>query len=117
MWAIRTVFSATMFFFAVSSAHAELVVMTSGDFGSATTVTFSQFDKRLFSTPSGPLQVGEFCGVVLHRIAAVRGAVNGLLDEVIAEHLESHVAQPGLSDAERAAGAAELLAVIRRYGK
>lgn len=57
------------------------------------------------------------CAVVLHRIAAVRGAVNGLLDEVIAEHLESHVAHPALSDAERAAGAEELLAVIRRYGK
>lgn len=63
------------------------------------------------------LTEGAECGIVLHRIAAVRGAVNGLLDEVIAEHLESHVAQPGLSDAERAAGADELLAVIRRYGK
>jgi len=57
------------------------------------------------------------CGDVLHLVAAVRGAVNGLLDEIIVDHLEQHVALPGLSDAERAAGAAELMAVIRRYAK
>ena len=54
---------------------------------------------------------------MLHRVAAVRGAVNGLLDEIIAEHLNDHVALPGLSDEERAVGADELLAVIRRYAK
>lgn len=59
----------------------------------------------------------EPCATVLHRVAAVRGAVNGLLDEVIAEHLKDHVALPGLSDEERAAGADDLLAVIRRYAK
>lgn len=57
------------------------------------------------------------CSEVLHLVAAVRGAVNGLLDEIIAEHLEAHVARPGLNDVERAAGAQELLAVIRRYSK
>lgn len=59
----------------------------------------------------------DSCATVLHRIAAVRGAVNGLMEEVIADHLNEHVALPGLSDAERAAGAEDLLAVIRRYGK
>ena len=57
------------------------------------------------------------CAIVLHRVAAVRGAVNGLLDEVIAEHLEAHLARPGLTDEERARGADELLAAIRRYSK
>lgn len=57
------------------------------------------------------------CAKVLHLVAAVRGAVNGLMDEIIAEHLEAHVALPGLTDAERAEGAEELLAVIRRYVK
>lgn len=57
------------------------------------------------------------CSEVLHLVAAVRGAVNGLMDEIIAEHLEAHVSRPGLDDAERAAGADELLAVIRRYSK
>ncbi|MDF7775464.1 metal/formaldehyde-sensitive transcriptional repressor [Sphingomonas sp. AOB5] len=57
------------------------------------------------------------CAEILQLVAAVRGAVNGLMDEIIADHLESHVAAPGLDDAERAQGAAELLAVIRRYAK
>lgn len=57
------------------------------------------------------------CETVLHRVAAVRGAVNGLMDEVIADHLEAHVAAPQLSESERAQGAADLLAVIRRYAK
>lgn len=54
---------------------------------------------------------------MLHLVAAVRGAVNGLMYEIIAEHLEAHVSRAGLDDAERAAGAKELLAVIRRYSK
>ena len=57
------------------------------------------------------------CAVTLHRVAAVRGAVNGLLDEILEDHLREHVAHPRLSEAERAAGAEELLAVIRRYAK
>lgn len=57
------------------------------------------------------------CAEVLHLVAAVRGAVNGLLDEIIADHLDQHVARPGLDDAEREAGAADLMAVIRRYAK
>lgn len=57
------------------------------------------------------------CTKVLHLVAAVRGAVNGLMDEIIAEHLEAHVARAGLTDEERAEGANELLAVIRRYAK
>lgn len=63
------------------------------------------------------LQNDSGCSEILHLIAGVRGAVNGLMDEIIAEHLEAHVSRPGLDDAERAAGAEELLAVIRRYSK
>lgn len=63
------------------------------------------------------LNADESCSTVLHRVAAVRGAVNSLLDEVIAEHLNGHVADPSLSADERAAGAQELMAVIRRYSK
>ncbi len=45
------------------------------------------------------------CAKVLHLVAAVRGAVNGLMDEIIAEHLEAHVSRAGLTDEERAEGA------------
>src|SRR3546814_6571804 len=47
------------------------------------------------------------CATVLHRVAAVRGAVNGLLDEIIAQHLTAHVAADGLSHEERAARSEE----------
>lgn len=57
------------------------------------------------------------CSVVLHQVAGVRGAVNGLMDELIAEHLREHVAHPGLSDEVRAEGAEELMAAIRRYAR
>src|SRR3546814_5321331 len=57
------------------------------------------------------------CAEILHLVAAVRGAVNGLLNEIIVHHLEAHVSRPGLSDAERARGRDDLLAVIRRYSK
>lgn len=58
------------------------------------------------------------CADVLHQIAAVRGAINGLMAEVIEDHLETHVTAPGIaSDTERAKGAEELVAVIRTYLK
>ena len=63
------------------------------------------------------LQSDAGCTEILHLVAAVRGAVNGLLDEIIAGHLEAHVSRAGLSDDERAEGAEELLAVIRRYSR
>ena len=43
--------------------------------------------------------------------------MNGLLDEIIVDHLGEHVAKPGLSDTERAQGSEELMTVIRRYAK
>ena len=63
------------------------------------------------------LEAGAECEKVLHLSAAVRGAVNGLMEEIIAEHLEEHVAAPGLTDADRTRGAQDLLTVIRRYSK
>jgi DNA-binding FrmR family transcriptional regulator len=57
------------------------------------------------------------CGEILQLVAAVRGAVNGLMDEIIAEHLDEHVTAPGLSEEARAQAAEELKAVIRRYAK
>ena len=57
------------------------------------------------------------CAVVLHQVAGVRGAVAGLLEELVEEHIREHVAHPDLGPAERAAGAEELIAAIRRYAK
>ncbi|ADM10819.1 hypothetical protein PB2503_00260 [Parvularcula bermudensis HTCC2503] len=57
------------------------------------------------------------CAAVLQQLAAARGALNGLMDEIIEAHLREHVAAPDLSPEDRAAGTEELLAVIRRYAK
>lgn len=55
------------------------------------------------------------CADTLHLVAAVRGAVAGLMDELVADHLQAHVAAPGLSDTERAAAANELTLLLRRH--
>lgn len=57
------------------------------------------------------------CAAILHQVAGVRGAVLGLMDELVEDHMREHVVAPSLSDAERAEGADELLAAIRRYAK
>jgi len=57
------------------------------------------------------------CGAILHQVAGVRGAVLGLMDELVEDHMRAHVVAPALTDAERAEGADELLAAIRRYAK
>lgn len=57
------------------------------------------------------------CTTTLHLVAGVRGAISGLMDEIIQEHVREHVAHPDLSDADRQAGADELIKAIRRYSK
>ncbi|MHC1479065.1 metal/formaldehyde-sensitive transcriptional repressor [Frateuria aurantia] len=57
------------------------------------------------------------CARTLHLVAATRGAINGLMDEIIEAHAREHVAAAGLSDAERQQGLIELLEAIHRYNK
>ncbi|THC44501.1 metal/formaldehyde-sensitive transcriptional repressor [Massilia sp. Mn16-1_5] len=57
------------------------------------------------------------CSEVLHLLAASRGAMNGLMAEVLEDHVREHVAAGDLSEAARTEGADELLAVIRAYLK
>ncbi|MEW5715183.1 metal/formaldehyde-sensitive transcriptional repressor [Pseudomonas sp. SB113] len=57
------------------------------------------------------------CAKTLHLVAATRGAINGLMEEIIEEHARAHVAAPSLSEEERNKGVEELLEAIRRYAK
>jgi DNA-binding FrmR family transcriptional regulator len=59
----------------------------------------------------------EDCAVTLHQTAAVRGAVGGLMDELVESHIREHVALEGLTPEQRQEGAEELIAAIRRYAK
>jgi DNA-binding FrmR family transcriptional regulator len=57
------------------------------------------------------------CGDVLQVIASVRGAVNGLMAEVIEDHIKCHVTAPSLAARQREDGANDLIEVIRAYLK
>lgn len=62
------------------------------------------------------LQAEQGCAEVLHQIAAVRGAINGLMAKVIEDHVQTHIASPAIATlAERRRGAEELFDVIRSY--
>jgi len=64
------------------------------------------------------LEAEKGCAEVLHVIAAVRGAINGLMAEVIEDHIQSHIANPDItSHTERSESAEELIDVIRAYLK
>ena len=60
------------------------------------------------------LVTGADCAKTLHLVAATRGALNGLMDEIIEAHLREHVAAPELTAKARADGADALIAAIRR---
>jgi len=64
------------------------------------------------------LEAEKGCTMVLHQIAAIRGAISGLMSEVIEEHVQTHIASPSIrSDSQRAEGAQELIEVVRAYLK
>ena len=60
---------------------------------------------------------GSDCSAVLQQIAAIRGAVNGLMSEVMEAHLREEFGQPAQSPAQRAARVAEMSGLIRSYLK
>lgn len=57
------------------------------------------------------------CSAVLHLIAGARGAISGLMAEVIEDHVEMHVASADLTEEARHEGAADLISVVRTYLK
>ena len=55
---------------------------------------------------------------VLHQIVGARGALTGLIREVMERHINSHIANPqDPGDGTREQGAAELIAILRSYMK
>jgi DNA-binding FrmR family transcriptional regulator len=57
------------------------------------------------------------CAEVLQLIAGVRGAINGLMGEIIEDHIRHHVADGKLEQSQRDDGALELIDVVRAYMK
>jgi len=58
------------------------------------------------------------CTAMMQQIAAVRGAINGLMAEVVEDHIRVHVANPATNAEDaRAQSVEELVDVIHRYLK
>lgn len=60
------------------------------------------------------LENGSDCGPILQQIAAVRGAVNGLMAEVLEAHIRDEFGPP---EGEGGARTGDLLALVRSYLK
>jgi DNA-binding FrmR family transcriptional regulator len=64
------------------------------------------------------LDEDQECSKVLQTIAASRGAINGLMAEVMEGHVRYHVLDPnGKPTAEQADAADELIDIVNRYLK
>ena len=63
------------------------------------------------------LEEEKGCAEVMHVIAGVRGAINGLMGEVIEDHIRMHLAAEDLTQEDRDEGSTELIDVIRAYMK
>ena len=63
------------------------------------------------------LESGADCAPVLQQIAAIRGAVNGLMSEVLESHLREQFGQPATDADDRQQRVAEMTGLIRSYLK
>ncbi|UZE48937.1 metal/formaldehyde-sensitive transcriptional repressor [Rhodopseudomonas sp. P2A-2r] len=58
------------------------------------------------------------CADVLMLVASMRGAINGLITEVIEDHIRHHVVDPATeTNADRARGTTDLIDALRTYLK
>ena len=56
------------------------------------------------------------CTEVLRQIASIRGAMNGLTNEMLEEHLQNHVVDAS-DDSARQTGADEMMQILKTYLK
>jgi DNA-binding FrmR family transcriptional regulator len=58
------------------------------------------------------------CAIVLQTLAACRGAINGLMSEILEDHIRFHVVSPDVDPASEQAEATEqLVDLVRSYLK
>lgn len=57
------------------------------------------------------------CAAVLQQIAAIRGAVNGLMTEVLEGHIRAHLGADDISPLQRSEELEQVVAVLRSYLK
>ena len=57
------------------------------------------------------------CMAILQQIAAIRGAVNGLMSEVLEGHIREHLGAHDVSEAQRGDDIEAVVSVLRSYLK
>ncbi len=57
------------------------------------------------------------CAAVLQQIAAIRGAVNGLMVEVLEGHIREHLGPEAVSPEQRGEDLEQVVSVLRSYLK
>jgi FrmR/RcnR family transcriptional regulator, repressor of frmRAB operon len=56
------------------------------------------------------------CGPVLQQLAACRGAINGLMAEILEDHIRFHVIDPDIDpESEQAEAAEQLVDLVRSF--
>jgi len=55
------------------------------------------------------------CAAILQQIAAIRGAVNGLMAEVLEGHIREHLGPEAVSPKERREDLEQVVGVLRSY--
>ena len=63
------------------------------------------------------LEAGDECGPVLVQVAALRGAVNGLMSEILESHIREQLAVPQETEARREQLAQDMASLVRTYLK
>ena len=64
------------------------------------------------------LEEDSDCGKVLQQLAACRGAINGLMAEILEDHIRFHVVDPDVDpESEQAEATEQLVDLVRSYLK
>lgn len=63
------------------------------------------------------LESGTDCSAILQQIAAIRGAVNGLMAEVLEGHLRDHLGAEDRTPQQRQDDLEQVVSVLRSYLK
>jgi DNA-binding FrmR family transcriptional regulator len=63
------------------------------------------------------LETEAGCEAAMHQIASIRGALAGLMSEVVEDHIHSHLVDPEKHPGALDTAAADLMSVIRTYLK
>ncbi|QDE93545.1 regulator [Myxococcus xanthus] len=63
------------------------------------------------------LESGAECGTVLQQLAAIRGAINGLMSEVLESHIREEFGPASDEDPRHAQRVRDMTALVRTYLK